>query len=216
MKYNKQLRLFLLAIVLSTPIAAETASPEASAGEQSQSHTLSEDNLLMPSKEKLCKILRDAGIISHENAKAIIAASVELSNFPYGIRVKYKSGQIVFGSNSEIMANIQKRYKGNENAAAQAAERYIEELAEAVGEADMILRTVNSSDVKMGIISDWACCVEVSVQNLLLKKNISLNEAMDWFARTSKFHMIRKYVEWDEKIKVFRIKDDVFNTDFGG
>ena len=79
----------------------------------------------------------------------------------------------------------------------------------------MILRTVDSSGVKMGHISDWGSCVEVSVQNLLLKKNISLEEAMDWFARTCQFDMIRKYVEWDEKIKVFRIKDDVFNADFG-
>ncbi len=215
MKYNKQLRLFLLAIVLSTPIAAETASPEASAGEQSMAHTLSEDNLLMPGKEKLSKILRDTGIISHENAEAIIAAPVELSEFPYGIRVKYKNGQLVFGSNSEIMANFQKRYEGKENAAALAAEKYIEELAKSIGEADMILRTVDSSGVKMGHISDWGSCVEVSVQNLLLKKNISLEEAMDWFARTCQFDMIRKYVEWDEEIKVFRIKDDVFNADFG-
>lgn len=215
MRYKRYVNCVAPAAVLCMPIAPESASAEPLAAEQSQSYVHSEDKLLMPGKEKICKVLQESGVITRENAEAIIAAPVELSDFPYGIRVNYKNGQIVFGSNSAIMANFQQRYDGKENATMRAAEEYIKELAGAIGEADMILRTIGGSSVKIALISDWSDCVEVSVQNLILKKNISLKEAMDWFARTCSFSMIQKYVEWDEATKVFRINDDAFDSDFG-
>ena len=203
LKYTKWL---MMAMVLSMPVTVSmTSMIPAQAAEENQAQ---EDTLLKRSKSTIAATLAQAGVISAENAEIISNASIRTVNRFY-IRADYEDGNVIFSSSAAIMETLKKKY-----GSAQAAEKYLLQVAEAVAEADMWLRLKGNGNVSTGIFTDWSECVQISVKNLLLKKNISQEDAEAELLSQGAL-TLQKYLEWNEEKNVFCLKEAVFAADFG-
>lgn len=204
-KYTKWLA---LAMTLSMPVAIGVVAAQPAYAAQEE---VAEDTLFLQYKNKIASELAASGVISKQNAEIIKNATVKKSR-KISIDVNYSDGKLSFKSSPAVMERIQKNYPNNKT---RVAEEYLLEVAEAVGEADMWLRMRGNGNVSAGVFSDWSNCVEVSVKNLLLKKNISEEEATASLMSYGGLLTLMKYVEWNHEKNVFILKEGLFAKDFG-
>ena len=209
----KQYTHWLLA-ALCVPVLNAAPETEAKATETENQASLA---LLEQSKKKICNILAENGVISEENAEAIIAALVKLhDNQSYSrtsiILRRTKEG-LCFYTSPEVLARRQQK---NKEDAATAAEEYLEDVAEKIGEADMWVRLQgDGSGISMGEIDGWSQCVKVSAMNLLPVKKKELKDLIHSYSFGSSYVFIRPYVKWDEEKKVFYFNEEKFAEDKG-
>lgn len=204
-KHKKWLAL-AMALTMPTTIGVVAMQPVQATLEET-----AEDPLFIQSKNKITAELEAAGVISKQNAEIIKNAPIKASQNDR-IDVYYKDGKLSFQSASSMMERLQKNYPNNR---ARVAEEYLLEVAEAVGEADMWLRRQGNKNITSSVFTDWCSCVEVSVKNLLLKKNISEEEATASLMASGRLATLMNYVQWNQEKNVFTLNEGLFAQDFG-
>lgn len=204
-KHKKWLAL-AMALTMPTTIGVVAMQPVQATLEET-----AEDPLFIQSKNKITAELEAAGVISKQNAEIIKNAPIKASQNDR-IDVYYKNGKLSFQSASSMMERLQKNYPNNR---ARVAEEYLLEVAEAVGEADMWLRRQGNKNITSSVFTDWCSCVEVSVKNLLLKKNISEEEATASLMASGRLATLMNYVQWNQEKNVFTLNEGLFAQDFG-
>lgn len=205
--HNLQWLLLLPAMIL--PI---TATPTQNTGETPSmpgQNQQKDDNMLAACRERIINVLVTNGIISPENGKAIAQAAI-INTGKNSVQVRHENGKLVFDSSAATLLRLQQEHSKDANPNQGTAEAYIDDVSKAIATADLLLKLGNhSKQLESSIDSGWRDCVLVSVQNLLLQKNVDYNSAV----QKSAIPGVQKYVTWDEKLKAFRFKDAEFAKD---
>lgn len=160
-----------------------------------------EDTQLASTKLALASALAQAGVISRENAAAIVAAPVEKSRVGF-VKAKYKRGALRFKSSQEVYKRMELRGLSK----AEMEQKYIEQVAKAIATADMWLRLKGNGKVKTALFLGWEKCVAVSALNLMNKRNISGAQAIQSMEGLT----IAPLVSWHEDKKIFTFKEKEF------
>ena len=173
--------------------------------------------LLEQSKKKICNILAENGVISEENAEAIIAVPVKLhdnqSYFRSSIILERTKEGLYLYTSPEVLARCQEH---NKQDTAAAAEEYLGKVAEKIGEVDMWVRLQgDGAGIRMGEIDGWSQCVKVSAMNLFPVKKKELKDLIKSYSFGSCYVYIRPYVKWNEEKKVFYFNEEKFAEDKG-
>lgn len=195
-----------LSALCSAPLMATESEPADTADRVSV-------ELLKSTREKLCRVLSNAGVISEKNAQTIIAAPVKIQKGWMYINVKRTKEGICFFTSPEVMTCLEKRY---EKEPMTAAEEYLGAVAEAIGDADMWIRLHgDATGILIGEVDGWKECVKVSAMHLLMGKKQELKDLIESYSFGSSYVFIRPYVKWDEERKLFLFNEEKFAEDKG-
>lgn len=198
----------VLPAVVGLPLTAEAAPTEAEKKEIDAAKQR-DDALLPVAKERITRVLMDAGVISTERGQAIIDAPVENSGRS-NIRVRYEE-ELKFLTSAAHLVSLRQENSKKKDPDTAAALEYVEEVAKAIGTADLLLRLdSDGSNISIMTVDAWENCVRVSMLNLMFNKNIDYDTAV----RKYDVAGILRYALWDEQKKVFRFNGKLFAADY--
>ena len=201
MKTHQLKRLFvgMAAMAGCVVLTVGGVAPQVLAAQEESGPT--EDMQLASTKLALASALAQAGVISRQNAAAIVAAPAEKSRACF-VKAKYKRGSLRFKSSQEVYKYMERRGLSK----AEMEQEYIEQVAKAIATADMWLRLKGNGKVKTALFLGWEKCVAVSALNLMNKRNISGAQAMQSMEGIT----IAPFVSWHADKKIFTFKEKEF------